>query len=95
MLQFENDTGTEVNEFIASEKTSSATKKEITKKQKQSASENSLIYEVIMGDITEVQRLLDADANLELKDQNGNSLNAAVKQQNSQMVEMLAVWVQM
>ena len=91
MLQFENNTGTEVNEFIASEKTSSATKKEITKKQKHSSSENSLIYEVIIGDITEVQRLLDTDANLELKDQNGYTpLMHAVKQQNSQMVEMLA-----
>ena len=91
MLQPENDTGTGVKEFIASEKASSATKKEITEKQKQAASGNSLIYEVIKGNITEVQRLLDADTNLELKDQNGYTpLMHAVKQQNPQMVEMLA-----
>ena len=91
MLQPENYTGSGVKEFIASEKASSATKKEITKKQKQAASGNSLIYEVIKGNITEVQRLLDADTNLELKDQNGYTpLMHAVKQQNPQMVEMLA-----
>ena len=47
MLQAENYTGTVVKEFIASEKASSATKKEITEKQKQAASVNSLIYQVI------------------------------------------------
>ena len=90
MLQFGNDTGTGAKEFIASEKISSATKKEIRENQKQVVSGNSLIYEVINGNITEVQRLLNADANLELKDQNGYTpLMHAVKQQNPQLVEML------
>ena len=91
MLQPENEKGTVVKEFIASEIVSSATKKEITEKQKKTASRKSLIHEVIKGDITEVQRLIDADTNLELKDQNGYTpLMHAVKQQNPQMVEMLA-----
>jgi len=91
MLQPENETGTAVKEFIVSEKASFATEKNITEKQKQKASGNSFIYEVIKGNITEVQRLLDAETNLELKDQNGYTpLMHAVKQQNPQMVEMLA-----
>ncbi|MEC9360459.1 MAG: ankyrin repeat domain-containing protein, partial [SAR324 cluster bacterium] len=93
MLQPENETGTVVKEFITSEKVSSATKKEITEKQKKTSSGNSLIHEVIKGNITEVQRLLNADTNLELKDQNGYTpLMHAVKQQNPLMVEMLAIF---
>ena len=91
MLRPENDSGTEFKEFIAAKKASSATEKENTEKQNQATAGNSLIHEIIKGNITEVQRLLDDDANLELKDQNGYTpLMYAVKQQNPQMVEMLA-----
>ncbi len=89
MFQSENVTG--VKEFIALEKVLPEAKKEIVEKQKQSESGNSLLYEVIKGNITGVQRLLDIDTNLELKDQNGYTpLMHAVKQQNPKMVKMLA-----
>ena len=89
-IQSKNSLDTVVKDYVPSGKDLSATKKEFTEQQKQATYGVSLIHEVIKGNITEVKRLLNADANLELKDQNGyTSLMHAVKQQNSKIVKIL------
>jgi len=91
LLQSENQIDTVDKVNVASEKALSASNKEISEQKKQSTSEIFLIHEVIKGNISEVKRLLNANTNLELKDQNGyTALMHAVKQQNPQMVEILS-----
>ncbi len=91
MLKTKNETSTALKEYVTSEKSESATNEIIPVLQEQATSSNSLLQEVKKGNINEVQRLLDADFNLELKDQNGYTpLMHAVKHQNSQLIEMLA-----
>ena len=90
IIQSKNGIETGVKEYVHSEKDLYATKKEISDQQKKTPYGFSLIHEVIKGNITEVKRLLNADANLELKDQNGyTSLMYAVKQQNPKIVKIL------
>tara|TARA_B100000945_G_scaffold116802_1_gene92842 strand:+ start:442 stop:1815 length:1374 start_codon:yes stop_codon:yes gene_type:complete len=88
--QSENDIDAKSKKYFDSKNILSPAKKEINEKQKYLKSENYLIHEVIKGDITEVKRLINANANLEFKDQSGyNSLMYAVKNQNLRMIEIL------
>lgn len=90
LLRPDNATFKGVKEYITSKNTSSKTEKQNTNDKKLTPIGNYLIHEVIKGDLTEVQRLLDTDSNLNLKDQNGYTpLMHAVKQQNPQMVKIL------